>query len=253
MDIEYTPVEVDSGGMMVIEAKCGDVKAKRSPGSKGGRGAGQKDAVQNFGGKTFQFTISPTGQMVDGSQLKALIGEVGQTAFRKKSSQGRVKELDMIGDFITSQWFLWDSISSVKRPTKGVAVGESWESVLPVPLPMVIRKARKVSYNLAEVRESDSGRIAVIKSSFSPAESFPSGWPIPYSGSFKMSGSFGLIRGYEILELAGKGEELFNLDAGLVEKREQHYEIEMSAIMPMIGTEMKITIQQELSMTLLED
>ena len=97
------------------------------------------------------------GKIVDASELTALIQEMGQQAFRAGTAMGRIKEPDMIGDFIASQWFLWDAQSSLERPAEGVVVGQTWRSQLSVPTPMVMRQRANVVYKLEEVRQ-DVGR-----------------------------------------------------------------------------------------------
>ena len=141
----YKPIKVDSYGLTTIEATCKSVKVSRSKGSR-------KDAVQSLAGRTFTVTVGPTGGIEDYSQLDSLLKEIGEKAFRPESDRGRIKEPDMIGDFVASQWFLWDSISSIERPAEGVEIGRSWNSQLSVPAPMVMRKARDVTYTLDEIR-----------------------------------------------------------------------------------------------------
>jgi hypothetical protein len=186
-------------------------------------------------------------------------------AFRTDSSRGKVKEPDMIWDFIASQWFLWDSISSIEKPSKGVAIGQTWSSMLAMPLPMVLRKARDVTYRLAQIRPTASpasvpqgmgepGRIAVIQESYKLAEAVPQGWPVPYSGRFLMSGTFGFLGPYEFLDLKGQGEELFNIDTGQLENYNQQYTVLIKASLPPLGIKAnpQITINQRLTMELLK-
>jgi hypothetical protein len=250
MVVAYTPIKVDPYGLTTIKATCKSVYVSRTP---SGTGRISKDAVENLAGANFTFTVEPTGKIEDYSQLEKLIKETGEKAFRPESSEGRVKEPDMIGDFTATQWFLWDSISSIKNPAKGVRVGQSWKSKLPVPTPMVIQKARDVNYTLDEIRQTEKGQLAVIRSSYSPAESIPDNWPPkPYSGSFQMSGRFGFLKGYQILDLQGQGEELFNIDAGRTERYNQQYQVQMDASLPLdIGPKLHITIKQNLTMELL--
>ncbi|MHC4118557.1 MAG: DUF6263 family protein [Planctomycetota bacterium] len=246
--VAYTPVKVDPYGLTTVEAECQSVKVMRSKGSR-------KDAVQALAGKTFTLTVGPTGKIEDYSQLDKLLKEIGEKAFRTDTNRGRIKDPDMIGDFVASQWFLWNAVSTIERPSEGVAPGQSWNSKLSIPTPMVMRKARDVVYTLDEIRPSEKGRLAVITSSYKPADSVPKGWPIPYWGSFQMVGPFGFYRNYKILSLQGRGEELFNIDAGRTERYEQHYEMKLSAslLMPLPGANPKITINQNLTMELLED
>lgn len=248
MVVAYTPIEVDPYGLTTIKATCKSVKCRRT----GRQGTG-KDAIKSLPGKSFTFTVEPTGKIEDYSQLKKLIKEIGEKAFRPKSKRGRIKEPDMIGDFTTTQWFLWDSVSSIEEAVEGVRVGQSWKSKLPIPTPMVTRKARDVTYTLDEIRQTEKWQLAVIRSSYSLAESVPSSWPIPYSGSFQMSGRFGFLRGYKFLDLQGQGEELFNIDAGRIEQYNQQYQVQLEASLPMgINAKPRITIKQRLTMELLE-
>jgi len=246
MIIAYTPVKINPYGLSTINARCESVRASTGKGR-------YKDAVETLAGKTFTLTISPTGKIEDYSQLKKIILEAGEKAFRTSSPRGRIKEPDMIDDFIASQWFLWDSVSSLEKPVEGVSVGQSWKSQLSIPTSMVIHQARDVTYTLDEVRQTEKGRLAVIRSSYQPAESINREWPIPYSGAFQMSGTFGFLRGYRILQLKGQGKELFNLDAGRTETYNQYYEMKLQASVPMgISAKPQITIKQKLTMQLIE-
>jgi len=258
MVVAYTPIEVDPYGLTTIKATCTSVRINRSPSKGKGRRAAGKDAVKSLSGKTFTFTVNAAGKIEDYSQLEQLIQEIGKKAFRPKSQRGKIKEPDMISDFIATQWFLWDSVSSIEleKAIKGVGVGQSWKSKLPVPNPMVIRRARDVVYALKEIRPTENGQLAVIHSSYShsPGKSVPRDWPNPYSGSgkFQMSGMFGFLRRYKVLELQGQGEELFNIDAGRIEQYNQQYQMKVEAALPMgLGQNPQITIKQNLTMELL--
>ena len=246
MVVAYTPAKIDPYGPTTIEATCKSVKVTRSKGQR-------KDAVEHLAGKTFTFSVGPTGKIEDYSQLDELLKEAGKKAFLPDTGRGRIKELDMIGDFVSSQWFLWDSVSSLENPSEGVAVGQSWTSKLSVPSPMVMRKARDVTYQLDEIRQSEKGRLAVISSSYSIADSAFQSWPIPYSGRFQMKGTFGFLSGYKLLSLEGRGEELFNIEAGRTEQYNQQYQMQLEASIPMgISVKPMITIIQNLTMELLE-
>ena len=251
----YRPVEIDPLGFATIEATCESAKVRRV--SMLGKQASKKDAVTTAAGKSFRLKITPSGTIEDKSQLRELIKETAKAAFGRGGRKG-IKEPDMIFDFIATQWFLWDSISSIKRPAEGVAVGESWQSKLLVPLPVPMRVGRDVLYQLEEVKDSETGQIAVIKSSFTLAERPDSGWPVPYVGNFQMAGTFGFFSGYEVLSLSGGGEQLYNIDAGVIESDRQEYEVRMSVRMPGMGRksaiaklEPNMTVRQEITMQLL--
>lgn len=250
MVVLYTPIDIDPYGLTTIKATCESVKATRSKSTS--RRTARSDAVEILPGKTFTLTVNPAGKVEDNSKLDELIKQLGQEAFRKNSRMGRVKEPDMIADFIATQWYLWDSVSSIQKPAEGISVGQSWSSKLSVPTPMVMRKARDVTYTFDEIRPSPKGRLAVIGGTYTISDSVPTDWPIPYTGSFQMSGTFGFFRGYEILGLNGKGQELFNLDAGRIEQYNQQYNMKLSAALPgPLGPSPHITINQKITMQLI--
>jgi len=251
--VAYTPVEVDPYGVSTIRANVESVRATRS-GGLSGRSLGP-DAVESAQGRTFTLKVDPRGRIVDPSQLDALIREMGEKAFRSDTSQGRVKEPDMIGDFVAGQWFLWDAVSSVQQPADGVTIGQRWSSQLSVPTPMVIRRARDVAYRLEEVRPGEEGPMAVIGSTYSLADSRPADWPVPYSGRFQMSGTFGFLGPYEVQGLEGAGEELFDVETGRVERVQQKYTMRMKASLPPMGIQAnpQITIEQALTMELMRE
>jgi hypothetical protein len=248
MVVSYTPIEIDPYGVTKVKATCESVRVKRTKGPR-------RDPVQNLSGKTFVLTVGPTGRIEDRSELDELTKEIGKQVFRTGTEGARIKDPDMIADFVATQWFLWDAVASIKEPSKGVAVGDTWTSKLSVPTPMVMRKARDVTYRLDEVRPSGKGRLAVIKSSYQLADSVPNDWPIPYSGKFQVAGAFGFYGNYRVQDLHGEGEELFNIDAGRIEQYEQAYQFRLTAslIIPLSGVEPRITINQKLTMTLLDE
>ncbi len=249
MVVSYTPKAVDPFGTTTLEARIDSIKATRT-GRSGSRG--RKDAVEHAVGRTYTVEVGPTGKIEDPNELDTLIKEIGEKAFRQDARQGRIKEPDMIGDFVVTQWFLWDAVSSIEDPTEGVAEGQSWKSKLSVPAPMVMRKARDVTYTLQEIRPGQKGRVAIITSTHTAAESAPRDWPIPYSGRFQMAGTFGFLSGYKLLELDGEGRNVFNIDRGRMQQYDHQYQMKLKAFIPLgIDIQPLITIKQKVSMELL--
>ncbi len=246
MVIAYTPIKVDPYGLTTIEATCKQVKVTRTK-SRG------RDALESLKGKTFTFTIDPIGKIQDYSDLERVAKEAGNKAFRP--GKERIKDSDMVEDFIAIQWFLWDSASSIEKFTEGVSIGQSWDSQLPAPTTMVLKRARDVTYTFDGIRPSEQGRLAVINSSFSLAESVKRNWPIPYSGSFRLSGRLGFLRqfsmGLEFRDLQGQGEDLFNIDTGQLEQLNHQYEMNIQTSIPLPGAKPLITIKQNFKVQLL--
>jgi hypothetical protein len=246
MVMAYTPIEINpDGSFATVKATCESVKINRSKGPR-------EDVARSFAGQSFTFTIDATGKIEDYSDLDKLIKATAEKAFRQ-DRRARIKEREMVGDFIATQWFLWDSVSSIEKPLEGVSVGESWKSKLFLPSPMVMPEARDVTYTLQEIRETEKGRVAVISSTYSPSRPIPSDWPIPYVGRYQVKGTFGFLGGYRVLELQGQGEELFNLDAGRTEQYKQGYKMKVKAMMPLPlpGAKPQVIVDQVLTMQFL--
>ena len=248
MIVAYKPIKVNPYGLSIIEATCESVRTNQTT-----KRNTHKEAAENFAGKSFKFTVGPTGKIEDRTELEKLLKEVAQTAFRPNSQHGRIKEPDLVCDFMATQLFLWDSISSKSEPRKGVAVGDSWQSQLSIPSPMLelMNAGRDVVYKLEDVNDTGSGRIAVISSEFSLSKSQLKDRFMPYSGSFTPSGPFGLYGNCRIIELGGTGQELFNIDAGRTDGYSQDYEMKVVAVMAMIPITVKINVKQHLSMQLI--
>jgi hypothetical protein len=68
-----------------------------------------------------------------------------------------------------------------------------------------------------------------------------------------MSGIFGFLREYKVLDIQGHGQELFNIGAGRTEQYTQKYTMRVTASMPMglSGINPKITIEQTMTMQLI--
>jgi hypothetical protein len=250
MFISYTPVDVDPYGVSTIKAVCEKAEVRHEEPMQN---QSQPDAAISFSDKTWTFTVDATGRIADSCGLQDVIRQAGKKAFRGDTGRGLIKEPDMIYDFIASQWFLWDSVSSIKKPLEGVNVGQMWKSRLSVPSPMFLFTARDVNYTLAEIRQDpNSDKVAVINSTYSPFFPAPSEWPLPYTEKFMMSGTFGFLRDYKVLDLKGGGQEFFNIDAGRIERSKQEWIMHVSSAMPLdLGPKPQITVNQTLTMELL--
>jgi hypothetical protein len=123
---------------------------------------------------------------------------------------------------------------------------------------MLVKPARDVTYKLSQIREDKKGRFAVIKSTYSLGEPIPQRWPVPYEGNFMMSGQFGFFTNYNVASLEGSGEQLFDIEAGRIERDRQNYRVELEMLFPMPlgdkeGPKPVTTVRQTISMRLLKD
>lgn len=247
MEIVYKPVEVDPYGYSVIEAQCTNAKASRT--SSTGRGQNKKDAIEYLAGETFTLKITPTGKIADYSSLKAVVEKLGKKAFSDSKRAG-IKDPDMIMDFIAVQWNLWDAVATVKKPLKGVKIGEKWNSRLLAPMPFVSKVGRDVEYKLKDYNDVSAEIVSGYKlSSASPDV------PMPYSGSFQMRGTFGFLTGYKVLSIEGTGSQIYDNAKGLIQSDVQQYESKVKASIMGLGSENiepNIIINQTTSITLVK-
>ena len=249
--ISYKPVAIDPYGLSTIEARCESAKVTRTTFVRKGK---VRDAVESLGGQTFTFQISPTGRIEDYSELKELIRRLGDKAFASAGGrQGRIKNPDMISDFSALQWYLWDSIASIEDAVGGVTIGQSWKTKQFVPLPLPLPAARDTTYTLTEVNQTDTGRKAVITSSYQLSKKRVKNWPRPYRGKFRMRGMFGFLRNFKFRSLEGSGTQIFNIDTGTLESEQQQYKIHIDAgfMMPLGDTVPTVTVDQKISIELL--
>jgi hypothetical protein len=253
MEIVYKPLQIDPYGYSTIEATCNSAKATRS--SESGRGRDKGDAVESVIGKSFTFKITPTGKVVDYNSLENLVKELGEKAFGEGSKRGRVKDPDMVMDFLATQWNIWDSVSSIKNPLKGLKKGRKWSSQLLAPMPFVSKTGRDVEYQFAGVTEANGVSLAEITSSYKLSQESPRGVCLPYSGSFQMRGTFGFLRGYQMLSIEGTGRQLYDIERGLIKSDTQQYQAKVSASIFGLGSgtlEPNIIIDQTITMKLVE-
>jgi hypothetical protein len=251
LDFSYKPVEVDPYGLTTIEAKCESVGTRKSAPNQ--QHIIESDAIDYMNNKTFNIKIGPTGKIEDHSQLEQLIKTAVKKAFRKDTKKGRIKEPDLISDFFATQWFLWDAVSSIPLDWDGVEVGQTWKSKLSVPTPMLMWEARDVNYTLSEIKQTPTDELAVIRSTYTLSDSVPESWPFPYEDEerFKASGAFGFLINYEILELKGQGEEIFNITKGRTEKYEQTIYLKIKtavrfpvAVSPIVNIKQSLTMER---------
>ncbi len=238
----YEPIEV-TPQKTLLKATCTSARVRRS--SLTGKRPTGGDAVELMTGKSFMLALDAQGRLIDANELDGLLKELGTHAFRE-DGKDRFKDAEMISDVVALQWFLWDAVTSIDP--NGVKPGDAWESRLSVPTPMVMRKARDVTYTLTDVNDS----VATIGMScrLSPNKA-PRSWPIPYAGTFQVSGTFGFLRAYKVLSLEGQGSEQFDLALGQSLGYEQTYHMVLQSMTPfLMKVRPKIQIDQTLSMTL---
>jgi hypothetical protein len=250
MVVAYEPIEVNPYGLTKVKATFESVKAVKT-----GTPHSQTDAVETLVGKSYTFTVGPDGKIHARDELVKLLIAASKAAFRKDSRSSGTKDPDLLDDVMSSQWYIWDSISSIEKPTKGVKVGQTWKSNLLIPTSMVLRISRDVTYQLADVQETEHGPVAVISSTYAMSDVKPKS-PLPYEGSFRLSGSFGFFRamfqGLSITSLEGTGRELFDINAGRVDSDEQNYKFTLKPnASPLPGANPVIYVEQKITMRLI--
>lgn len=249
MVIAYQPVKLDPYGLSTIKAVFEDVTVQKND-------SGKKDALTGLKGKSFTFTIAPNGKINDDSGMYELLRKTSKLAFRTGRGKQRIKDPDMLDDAIAIQLQLWDAPAAIEKPAQGLKVGQTWKSILFIPSTMIIRQGLDVTYSLDEIKQTETGQTAVIKSSYLSSDQNPQ-VPYPYEGQFQLAGTFGFFRsmfnGLSVKDAKGAGQVIYDIDSGRLINSEQNYTATIRPnASPMPGTNPVITIEQKTTIELLD-
>jgi hypothetical protein len=255
--MSYTPVEqVDPYGITTMKAMCESARVTRK--SSSGK-VSVADVAEDLAGRSFNFTISPTGKVLDYSEMDALVFELGNRSIIDSGRQGRIKRPDMVADFVALQRHLWDPIASVDQGLQGVKDGQQWKTLENIPLPVPIRATKETTYTLAAAAEQvdpkGADKKVEIRSTFVLSDEKIFDWPRLYEGNFRMQGTVGFLRNYRFKSLEGIGVQIYNVDAGVVENDEQEYRVLMEAsfMMKLGDISPVITVDQKLKTEILTE
>ena len=249
--IVYTPVVVDPFGLSTLKVECDSVKVTRS-GFSGKKSA--SDAMESLTGKSFTLNLTPTGKMADISDLERIAAELGEDSFSKGRQNTRIKNPDMISDFLAMQQYLWGAGSAISNQMD-LREGDTWQTqqTIPWPVPIYPPPGRTTTYTLESIGAEDLSRRATIKSTYAMSETPIEEYIRPYEeGNFQMRGLFGFLRNFQFKHIEGAGTQVFNIDDGLVESDRQQYLLDVTASfmlplgdsLPVLKVDQKISIER---------
>ena len=249
--IVYTPVVVDPFGLSILKVECESVKVTRS-GFSGKKSA--SDAMESLTGKSFTLNLTPTGKMADISDLERIAAELGEASFSKGRQNARIKNPDMISDFLAMQQYLWGAGSAIPNQMD-LKEGDTWQTqqTIPWPVPIYPPPGRTTTYTLESIGAEDLSRRATIKSTYAMSETPIEEYIRPYEeGNFQMRGLFGFLRNFQFKHIEGAGTQVFNIDDGLVESDRQQYLLDVTASfmlplgdsLPVLKVDQKISIER---------
>lgn len=250
LTMEYRAVESNPFGLSVVEGKCVSAKVSRDS-LRGTSTVKTHDVAEDLAGRSFRFTITPTGRIEDYSDLNKLVKELGAKSFVEGvKAPTAVKDPDMLTDFIAMQWYLWDCSATVKNPSAGVQIGKDWKALQLLMLPLPLPVGRETTFRLVETQDQTVPKKAIIASSFAITDKEVPNWPKPYEGVFNLKGSlFAVMRNYRFNTLEGSGTTVMNLDQGLLESDEQQWKVGITAefLLPLGSSLPQITVDQKVN------
>lgn len=251
----YTPIEVDPFGLSTIKAECKSAKVTRAQVS-GKQTA--RDAMETLQGKSFTLKLSPTGNIEDITDLQRIASELGAASFTANKDVSRIKNPDMINDFLALQEYLWAASSTISNQLE-LKTGDTWQArqSMPWPLPMYPPPTRTTTYTLDSIAAGEEGqpRKAVISSTYELSETPVEEYIKPYqTGQFQMRGMFGFLRNFQFKHLEGTGKQVFNMDDGLVESDHQEYLMNVNAtfMLPLGNSLPVLTVTQTIDIERIE-
>ncbi|MHC5018304.1 MAG: hypothetical protein ACYTFP_07010 [Planctomycetota bacterium] len=223
LEMVYTPVVVDPFGLSTLKVECQSVSVTRSGFS--------------------------------GSDLERLAAELGKASFSTSRRNARIKNPDMIADFLAMQQYLWGVGSAIPNQLD-LKKGDTWQTQqsIPWPVPIYPPPARTTTYILEGIEgQEDLSRRATIKSTYAMSETPIEDYIRPYEeGQFQMRGLFGFLRNFQFKHIEGTGTQVFNMDDGLVESDRQQYLLDVTASfmlplgdsLPVLKVDQKISIER---------
>lgn len=248
----YTPIVVDPFGLSTLNVECKSAKVTRS-GFSGKQST--SDAVEKLPGNSFTLKLTPTGKIADISDLERIAVKLGEASFTSNKQGTRIKNPDMINDFLAMQQYLWDAGSTISNQLD-LTVGDTWQAQqsIPWPVPMYPPPARTTTYTLDSIQNEDGkSRKATISSTYAMSETPIEAYIRPYEeGKFQMRGLFGFLRNFQFKHVEGTGTQIFNMDEGLVESDTQQYLLNVNATfmlplgdsLPVLNVNQKISIER---------
>jgi len=250
------PLEANPYGLSTVEFTCESVESKRTTFS--GKPA-PADAMQHLRGRTYTLQVSPTGQIELTDSFRNLLREIGQKSFVEKGdSAQRIKDPDMILDWLFFQYTLWDLTASNPKPLRGIAPGSSWQSeqFLPWPVPIQNLPSRVITYTVENIEDRQGTKLASVSTRYQLREKPLLNFPLPYEGSYQIRGSlFSVLRSYRHESLEGTGQLVFNLTDGRLESAQDNYTLITAAdfILPLGDSLPKLTVRQHIRIERLSD
>ena len=128
----YTPVVVDPFGLSTLKVECKSVNVSRS-GFSGKKAT--SDAMESLTVKSYTQDLTPTGKIADISDLERLAAELGKASFSTSRRNARIKNPDMIADFLAMQQYLWGVGSAIPNQLD-LKKGDTWQTQQSIPWPV---------------------------------------------------------------------------------------------------------------------
>ena len=259
MTIVYTPIDVDAYGDYTIKAVCESSHVTRSSFSSS-RASG-KDVMDSLQGMEWQFKVNALGQIRDYSGLTAVVEQLGKKTIKIQAKRN-VKDQDMIWDFVNSQWFIWDPVSSQANAGIDIVPGSSWTSTQIIPFARLVPAERRITYtDLGSQDGADKigigGDIEMLPMQFNEDKKpMPTvdNLPKPYQVKFQMRGMFGFLIRYKVLSLEGSSTAVYDSERALLLSNKQEYDMNMTAsfMLPLGNSVPQLAVHQSITTELIE-
>ena len=169
----------------------------------------------------------------------------------------RIKNPDMINDFLAMQQYLWTAGSAIPNQLD-LKAGDTWQvhQTIPWPVPIYPPPGRMTTYTLESIEiEEDLSRKATISSTYAMSETPFEEYVRPYEeGTFQMRGLFGFLRNFQFKHIEGTGTQIFNINDGHIESDQQQFLLDVNAnfMLPLGDSLPVLTINQIISIERIE-
>jgi hypothetical protein len=178
------------------------------------RGAEPNNALARLVGQTYTIKISPTGSVLEVSNVQAARDAV------KSLPDARFAERLLSDESIKERH---EILALPDMPLSKLKVHETWSKVVPTPKGTLLPKTFEKSYNVTKIDRTDAGRVALIEMNGTPTSKKAQG-ESPESSATEVFGNL-----FDS-EDTYSGNLLVNIDTGKIRRYNEKFESRLTAI-----------------------
>lgn len=202
------------------------------------------EVLRNLQGKEFKLVFSEDGILQDASSLKKLMES--EVNIYMKTCKGSFKEPDMLTDFYN---VVVDLCAASAKDQYSQGENIIRYELTPTPAIEFSLPSRKIASRVQQITNTEGHNKARIFEIHTMTENTQAQPLNIYPNPIKTGGLFSSLRRWQVQSINGTGEKVINLDAGVCELLNQHWQVHATAgfSIPIRDTHPVISIDETIS------